>query len=119
MGVEKCSSWLTCFFAAELATLVKMATFNNTEHDTTVQFSSNGAEPNHNYQGDANTLSPMENNHHVIKNNDNQNTKADLMTMSTPPHLLSAALGTSEDGQPSRRYYNHRNTASAIQKERE
>merc|ERR1712223_1253803 len=68
---------------------------------------------------DANTLSPMETNHHVIKNNDN-NTKADLMTMSTLPHLLSAALGTSEDGQPlpPRRYYNHRN-ASAMQKERE
>ena len=61
------------------------------------------------FSGDANTLSPMETNHHVIKNNDN-NTKADLMTMSTPPHLLSAALGTSEDGQPlpPRRYYNHR-----------
>ena len=44
-------SW-RAFYAAELATLVKMATFNSTEHDqTTVQFSSNGAEPNHNYQG--------------------------------------------------------------------
>ena len=59
--------------------------------------------------GDANTLSPMESNQHVIKNNDN-NTKADLMTMSTPPHLLSTALSTSEDGQPlpPKRYYNHR-----------
>merc|ERR1712008_265405 len=45
---------------------------------------------------DANTLSPMENNQNVITNNEN-NTKADLMTMSTPPHLLSAALETSED----------------------
>ena len=47
--------------------------------------------------GDANnsTLSPMEN-HHVIENND----KADLMTMSTPPHLLSAALGAGlEEGE--------------------
>merc|ERR1712008_90048 len=69
---------------------------------------------------DANTLSPMESNQHVIKNNDNVNTKADLMTMSTPPHLLSTALSTSEDGQPlpPKRYYNHRNT-SAQQKERE
>merc|ERR1711935_664110 len=68
---------------------------------------------------DANTLSPMESNQHVITNNEN-NTKADLMTMSTPPHLLSAALETSEDGQPlpPKRYYNHRN-ASAQQKERE
>ena len=51
----------------------------------------------------------MENNHNVIKNNEN-NTKADLMTMSTPPHLLSAALENSEDGQPllQKRYYNHR-----------
>ena len=59
--------------------------------------------------GDANTLSPMENNQNVIKNNEN-NTKADLMTMSTPPHLLSAALENSEDGQPllPKRYYNHR-----------
>ena len=59
--------------------------------------------------GDANTLSPMENNHNVIKNNEN-NTKADLMTMSTPPHLLSAALENPEDGQPllPKRYYNHR-----------
>jgi len=96
-----------------------MATFNSSEPDPAVQISSNGAEQLHDYQGDANTLSPMETNHHVIKNNDN-NTKADLMTMSTPPHLLSAALGTSEDGQPlpPRRYYNHRN-ASAMQKERE
>merc|ERR1719189_1959084 len=68
---------------------------------------------------DANTLSPMENNQNVIKNNEN-NTKADLMTMSTPPHLLSAALENSEDGQPllPKRYYNHRNS-SALQKERE
>jgi len=96
-----------------------MATFNSSEPDSAVQINSNGAEANHNYQGDANTLSPMENNHHVIKNNEN-NTKADLMTMSTPPHLLSAALEASEDGRPlpPRRYYNHRN-ASAIQKERE
>jgi len=96
-----------------------MATFNSSEPDSAVQISSNGAEQLHDYQGDANTLSPMESNHNVIKNNDN-NTKADLMTMSTPPHLLSAALETSEDGQPlpNRRYYNHRN-ASAVQKERE
>merc|ERR1712008_278644 len=61
---------------------------------------------------DANTLSPMENNQNI--------TKADLMTMSTPPHLLSAALETSEDGQPllPKRYFNHRNS-SALQKERE
>lgn len=71
-----------------------------------------------NHQGDANTLSPMESNHHVIKNN--ENTKADLMTMSTPPHLLSVALGSTEDGdnRPPRRYYNHRNS-SATQRERE
>merc|ERR1711997_187763 len=64
---------------------------------------------------DANTLSPMESNQHVIKNNEN-NTKADLMTMSTPPHLLSAALENSEDGQPllPKRYYNHRNQASDL-----
>merc|ERR1719189_3381579 len=40
---------------------------------------------------DANTLSPMENSN-VMKNTETI-TKADLMTMSTPPHLLSAALG--------------------------
>lgn len=61
--------------------------------------------------GDANTLSPMEpNNRNVIKNNENSN-KADIMTMSTPPHLLSSALGNSQDGELStqhRRYYNHR-----------
>merc|ERR1712083_739612 len=92
---------------------------NSSEPDSAVQISSNGAEQLHDYQGDANTLSPMESNHNVIKNNDN-NTKADLMTMSTPPHLLSAALETSEDGQPllPKRYYNHRNS-SALQKERE
>merc|ERR1712195_367019 len=64
----------------------------------------------------------MENNQNVIKNNENNenNTKADLMTMSTPPHILSAALETSENGQPllPKRYYNHRNS-SALQKERE
>lgn len=98
---------------------MKMATFNSSEPDSAVQISSNGAEQTHIYQGDANTLSPMENNHNVIKNNEN-NTKADLMTMSTPPHLLSAALENSEDGQPllQKRYYNHRNS-SALQKERE
>lgn len=96
-----------------------MATFNSSEPDSAVQISSNGAEQTHIYQGDANTLSPMENNHNVIKNNEN-NTKADLMTMSTPPHLLSAALENPEDGQPllPKRYYNHRNS-SALQKERE
>merc|ERR1711913_182777 len=99
-----------------MGTVVKMATFNSSEPDSAVQISSNGAEQLHDYQGDANTLSPMETNHHVIKNNDN-NTKADLMTMSTPPHLLSAALGTVEDDEqplPPRRYYNHRNQASDL-----
>merc|ERR1712223_1243393 len=48
---------------------------------------------------DANTLSPMENsNRHVIKNTETT-TKADLMTMSTPPHLLSVALGASEEDE--------------------
>ena len=56
--------------------------------------------------GDANTLSPMEN-RHVIKSNETSPTKADLMTMSTPPHLLSVALQEG-DGTPQRRYYNHR-----------
>jgi len=69
-----------------------------------------------NHQGDANTLSPMEN-RHVIKSNETSPTKADLMTMSTPPHLLSVALQEG-DGTPQRRYYNHRNTL-ALQKERE
>ena len=63
------------------------------------------------FLGDANnsTLSPMDENNHVIERND----KADLMTMSTPPHLLSAALmgnGSPEDGdtKPRRIQYNHR-----------
>merc|ERR1719411_1295244 len=65
-------------------------------------------------QGDANnsTLSPMEN-HHVIENND----KADLMTMSTPPHLLSAALGAGlEEGEnkPKRIHNNYRNQTSDL-----
>ena len=51
----------------------------------------------------------MDENNHVIERND----KADLMTMSTPPHLLSAALmgnGSPEDGdtKPRRIQYNHR-----------
>ena len=45
-------------------------------------------------------------NRHVIKSNETSPTKADLMTMSTPPHLLSVAL--EEDSRPQRRYYNHR-----------
>jgi len=60
---------------------------------------------------DANTLSPMEN-RHVIKSNETSPTKADLMTMSTPPHLLSVAL--EEDSRPQRRYYNHRNQTSDL-----
>ena len=59
----------------------------------------------------------MDENNHVIERND----KADLMTMSTPPHLLSAALmgnGSSpEDGmmdptKPRRIQYNHRSKYS-------
>ena len=59
----------------------------------------------------------MDENNHVIERND----KADLMTMSTPPHLLSAALmgnGSSpEDGmmdptKPRRIQYNHRSKCS-------
>ena len=59
----------------------------------------------------------MDENNHVIERND----KADLMTMSTPPHLLSAALmgnGSSpEDGmmdptKPRRIQYNHRSEYS-------
>ena len=46
-------------------------------------------------------------NRHVIKSNETSPTKADLMTMSTPPHLLSVALQEG-DGTPQRRYYNHR-----------
>ena len=53
-------------------------------------------------------------NRHVIKNND-MHTKADLMTMSTPPHLLSTALANDvandagdEESRPPRKYYNHR-----------
>merc|ERR1712062_280824 len=70
-----------------------------------------------NNEGDANTLSPMEN-RHVIKSNETSPTKADLMTMSTPPHLLSVALEEGLESRPQRRYYNHRNTL-ALQKERE
>ena len=46
-------------------------------------------------------------NRHVIKSNETSPTKADLMTMSTPPHLLSVALEEGGD-RPQRRYYNHR-----------
>jgi len=56
---------------------------------------------------DANTLSPMEN-RHVIKSNETSPTKADLMTMSTPPHLLSVALEEGLESRPQRRFYNHR-----------
>ena len=54
----------------------------------------------------------MENsNRHVIKNTETT-TKADLMTMSTPPHLLSVALGGSEEDErpllgERKRQYNH------------
>ena len=80
--------------------------------------------------GDANnsTLSPMEN-HHVIDNDkagknlvkflkflikfwSNFEIFLDLMTMSTPPHLLSAVLGAGppfdDDGSKPRRIFNHR-----------
>jgi len=66
-----------------------------------------------NIEGDANTLSPMEN-RHVIKSNETSPTKADLMTMSTPPHLLSVALEEGLESRPQRRYYNHRNQASDL-----
>ena len=63
------------------------------------------------FAGDANTLSPMEN-RHVIKSNETSPTKADLMTMSTPPHLLSVALEEGLESRPQRRYYNHRSKYS-------
>merc|ERR1712062_960597 len=69
-----------------------------------------------NNEGDANTLSPMEN-RHVIKSNETSPTKADLMTMSTPPHLLSVALEEGLESRPQRRYYNHRSKYSKNCKE--
>merc|ERR1712223_367294 len=101
---------------------VKMATSTSPNSDSVAQITTNAQISS---QGGANnsTLSPMDENNHVIERND----KADLMTMSTPPHLLSAALmgnGSSpEDGmmdptKPRRIQYNHRN-AIALQKERE
>ena len=68
------------------------------------------------FAGDANTLSPMEN-RHVIKSNETSPTKADLMTMSTPPHLLSVALEEGLESRPQRRYYNHRSKYSKNCKE--
>merc|ERR1712223_2033006 len=119
MGVEKCfvPVEVQCNFFA-----VKMATSTSPNSDSVAQITTNAQISS---QGDANnsTLSPMDENNHVIERND----KADLMTMSTPPHLLSAALmgnGSSpEDGmmdptKPRRIQYNHRN-AIALQKERE
>lgn len=47
-------------------------------------------------------------NRHVIKSNETSPTKADLMTMSTPPHLLSVALEEGLESRPQRRFYNHR-----------
>merc|ERR1712223_611102 len=119
MGVEKCfvPVEVQCNFFA-----VKMATSTSPNSDSVAQITTNAQISS---QGGANnsTLSPMDENNHVIERND----KADLMTMSTPPHLLSAALmgnGSSpEDGmmdptKPRRIQYNHRN-AIALQKERE
>ena len=51
-------------------------------------------------------------NRHVIKSNETSPTKADLMTMSTPPHLLSVALEEGLESRPQRRYYNHRSKYS-------
>merc|ERR1712223_1540990 len=97
---------------------VKMATSTSPNSDSVAQITTNAQISS---QGDANnsTLSPMDENNHVIERND----KADLMTMSTPPHLLSAALmgnGSSpEDGmmdptKPRRIQYNHRNQTSDL-----
>merc|ERR1712223_2165781 len=97
---------------------VKRATSTSPNSDSVAQITTNAQISS---QGDANnsTLSPMDENNHVIERND----KADLMTMSTPPHLLSAALmgnGSSpEDGmmdptKPRRIQYNHRNQTSDL-----
>ena len=56
-------------------------------------------------------------NRHVIKSNETSPTKADLMTMSTPPHLLSVALEEGLESRPQRRYYNHRSKYSKNCKE--
>merc|ERR1712226_402792 len=105
-SVEKCFVPVEeqCIFFA-----VKMATSTSPISDSVAQITTNAQISS---QGDANnsTLSPMDENNHVIETND----KADLMTMSTPPHLLSAVLmenGSLEDGdtKPRRIQYNHRN----------